>query len=898
MESIRSKIGLQFIVSNGSIAAHFCLSIVLARLLTPSEIGIFSITAVFVGFTQVFRDFGVVSFIKRQKSLTPELLRSATGVLFTSSWIIAGLLYLSTDLWANFFKQPGIHEIMPVLALGFVFIPFGSIPQAVLAREMDVRKTTVVTGISTLVYISTCITLASMGFSYMSMAWSNLASIVVSGVTLSLMMPRELRVGPSFRGWGRVVQFGAGAMLTSSLKAVDTALPDTLLGKLSGPYDVGIFSRANSTVNILNTVTGPTVNYFALPYLAKVHHGGRKLNDELARTVAYLTAIMWPALVVTGVMANDIILFLYGAAWRESAAVIPWLCLASGIQVTFAIMQPAMTAMGRPYVSAVPLALTLSAKLLAALFFFDGTLVSYARAVAIAECVSIPAYLWLSRRYIGMKVSDWVKSLRASVGVTVVILLQIMVCDRIFDVVISPFWSLVIAAIWLIPGWTLTILYLKHPLSLELKKAAGQLWRRGIEPDQGAVQATGSRVVVYGAVACAPPPPPALRQFRDTVKHAVRMQYDLLKWRSGSLAKLNYRSYLTPWVVNRGDEAIVQASCQTMGKFRDDLVFVRANWEDRRGFGSRPGAQAPDLIAVCGSGYIAFDRAGVMAKRISEDLRAMDATSVPVVLYGIGVNRLLNAEGGNAPPVSPEDESTLRRLLERATAISVRDKGSLQELSRYTTKPVRLVGDPAFFLCEAKPSPPFSINRRAPGKPLVGVNFPFHGPDATNRIRKDLPAYIDMLKQIQQLTQCNFNYMMHFEAEQVVVKMIAARGVQMDVISGDPDTLCRGYANLNVHLGGMLHSCILASSAGTPSVALAYDIKHFGFFELLGLEDYCLSAVPFDGDKVIAAVQRALANEAALRAVIHATRSRMEKEADAFVADCLASMNHGGEHAA
>jgi O-antigen/teichoic acid export membrane protein len=471
LNNIRKKVGLQFIVSNGSMAAHFGLSIVLARLLTPSEIGIFSITAVFVGFAQVFRDFGVVSFIKRQKSLDPEVLRAAIGVLLTSSWIIAAALYFSTNLIATFFKQPGVKDIMPILALGFVFIPFGSIPQAVLARNVDVAKTTLATALSTVVYITTCITLAKLGFSYMSMAWANLAGIVTSGIALTLMMPKGLPFLPSLKGWKTVINFGAGAMAASSLKALDTAIPDLLLGKLSGPRQVGIYSRANSTVNILNTVTSPTINYFALPYLAKAHHDGHDLSLDISRTVGYLTGFMWPALVVTSLMSDDIIMFLYGPAWRDSAIVVPWLCAVCSIQICFAIVQPALTAMGRPYLSAVPVALVLVVKITLALFLFDGTLISFARAVAIAETVSIPVYIYITTKHVNMGWRAWWQAVRGSTLVSFVILMQGMLFDRwIFASVLSPFFSLLIAMTWLLPGWFIAIIYLKHPLLAELKK--------------------------------------------------------------------------------------------------------------------------------------------------------------------------------------------------------------------------------------------------------------------------------------------------------------------------------------------------------------------------------------------------------------------------------------------
>lgn len=469
MSSIRKKLGIQFFASNSATITYFLMSLILSRLLSPKEIGIFSITAVLVGFTHVFRDFGVASYIRSQKVLTEEVLRASIGVLFTSSWIIAAALYISAGYWADYFNQPGISQIMHVQAIGFIIIPFGSIPQAVLGRNMDVQKSTIVTFFSVIVYASTCTGLAYLGFSYMSMAWANLANIIASSLGLVLLSPKGLPRMPSFKGWKRVVHFGAGAMTTSALKAIDVALPDILLGKISGPHNVGIFSRGNSTVNIFNGVATPTVNYFALPYLAKTHHGGENVGQQVGKSIAYLSGIMWPALVVMGAMAKDVISLLYGAAWVESATIVPWLCVCAAIQIGFLVLQPALTAINKPYLSAVPVALVIVVKVILGIWTFDkGNLVSFARAVAIAELSAVPLYLFLLDRYIGLKIIDWFNSVSSSVKLCGFVFLQMILLNFALPNVELPVLRIALAAIWIIPGWIAAIFLFRHPLKDEI----------------------------------------------------------------------------------------------------------------------------------------------------------------------------------------------------------------------------------------------------------------------------------------------------------------------------------------------------------------------------------------------------------------------------------------------
>ncbi len=472
LSSIRKKLGIQFVASNGATITYFLMSLVLSRILSPSEIGIFSITAVLVGFTHVFRDFGVSSFIRRQKVLTNEIVQAATGVLFTSSWIIAVLLYVSAQYWANFFKQPGIVDIMHIQAIGFLIIPFGSIPSSILARAMDVEKTSIVIGISVVVYASTCITLAYMGFSYMSMAWANLLNIIVSSIGFMLLRPKGIPWKPSFKGWKQVAHFGAGAMSTSALQAVDIALPDLILGRISGPHNVGIFSRGNSTVNIFNTIAGPTINYFSIPYLAKAHHGGENVGKEVARTISFLTGIMWPALVATAILAKDIIRLLYGPNWAESADVVPWLCLAAAVQIGFLVLEPALIALNKPYLSAMQVGLIVLFKIILGVYSFsNGDLISFARAVAIAEFLAFPVQLYLLQRYVGLRVGDWVRSVAASIKLSVLLLVFVLLFKLAIQPIENPLLRILLAAVCLTPSWIFGVFLTRHPLAKEVTSA-------------------------------------------------------------------------------------------------------------------------------------------------------------------------------------------------------------------------------------------------------------------------------------------------------------------------------------------------------------------------------------------------------------------------------------------
>jgi polysaccharide pyruvyl transferase WcaK-like protein len=115
----------------------------------------------------------------------------------------------------------------------------------------------------------------------------------------------------------------------------------------------------------------------------------------------------------------------------------------------------------------------------------------------------------------------------------------------------------------------------------------------------------------------------------------------------------------------------------------------------------------------------------------------------------------------------------------------------------------------------------------------------------------------------------------------------------MHVVSGGVGDLLAGYSRLNAHIGGMLHSCILAASTGTPCIGLSYDIKHAGFFKALDLSNLCVPTVPWPSDLIFETVLDVLAREAELRRHIQQRREAFRSKALGFLVDALPTVMHG-----
>ena len=90
---------------------------ILSRILTPVEVGIFAIAAVFSSLASNFRDFGVAEYLIQEQALTPDKIRAAFGVNIAVSWLMGLLIFSASGLTGEFYRSPGITDVMRVQAL-------------------------------------------------------------------------------------------------------------------------------------------------------------------------------------------------------------------------------------------------------------------------------------------------------------------------------------------------------------------------------------------------------------------------------------------------------------------------------------------------------------------------------------------------------------------------------------------------------------------------------------------------------------------------------------------------------------------------------------------------------------------------------------------------------------
>ncbi|WP_219118165.1 oligosaccharide flippase family protein [Janthinobacterium sp. UMAB-56] len=325
-------------------------SMVLSRLLTPAEVGVYSLGAVLVALAQVVRDFGVGQYLIQEKQLDVVKLRAALATSLLVAWLLAGLVMLASAPLAHFYGEPRLTLVLRLLAINFLLIPFSALTLPMLRRQLRFRAIYAINAANSVVNLLVAVLLALHGYSYMSMVWAALAASCASLLVSLLVRPAELPWLPGRRGLGAIARFGAYATGGGLVDEAGVAAPDLIIGKLIGIESLALFGKAQSVLNIFNQAITSAISPVVFPLLAARARGeGGQGGAEGAylRTISYMTALAWPFFLFLACMALPLVKVLYGTQWLGCVPLIRIMCLSSAVYSMFSMARYLLVATGQ-----------------------------------------------------------------------------------------------------------------------------------------------------------------------------------------------------------------------------------------------------------------------------------------------------------------------------------------------------------------------------------------------------------------------------------------------------------------------------------------------------------------------------------------------------------------------
>lgn len=317
------KRGIGWMIASQGVLQALALvtTFVIARSMSPRDVGLASEASVFVNLALIMVDFGVGSLIVQRPALTEEQISTlfwigmAIGVVLT-----AGAVVLSDPI-AQLYGEPQVRDLFVVLSLTFLVTAPGIVPGALLTRELQFRRLETRTIIATVVSATIAIVMAVSGFGPWAIVAQGLAMATVSTVLLwraTSWRPSKVFVASSVRSFAGFTSNVLGARMLSWGNA---NLDNLIVGRFLGADALGVYSLAFAVALILVTRIATPITQVFFPAFSKIRDR-EQIADVWLRAIRVLAFVVVPAMLGLMVVGPDLVQALFGARWHQAGSVI------------------------------------------------------------------------------------------------------------------------------------------------------------------------------------------------------------------------------------------------------------------------------------------------------------------------------------------------------------------------------------------------------------------------------------------------------------------------------------------------------------------------------------------------------------------------------------------------
>ena len=142
-----------------SFISQFILSILLARILDPSDYGVFAMIAVFLNLGLLLSDFGLGYAIIYYKKFPAGFPNSVFTLNLIFGVVITLTLFLSASYVSAFYGTPVLMPLLQVISITYLISSFGVVGLSLLKKELRFRKITLIENVSLFISFAAAILL-------------------------------------------------------------------------------------------------------------------------------------------------------------------------------------------------------------------------------------------------------------------------------------------------------------------------------------------------------------------------------------------------------------------------------------------------------------------------------------------------------------------------------------------------------------------------------------------------------------------------------------------------------------------------------------------------------------------------------------------------------------------
>ena len=306
-------------------AVTFVVTLVLARILSPSDYGTVALLSIFLAVAGVLVDSGFGNALIQKKNATELDFNSVFYVSIGIGFVAYIALFFMAPFVAAFYNSDILVPILRVSATTLLFASINSVQNAALARKLLFKLSFRVSLLSTIASAITGIVLAVLGYGPWALVWSVFSSNLVGTVARWIAIGWRPKLMFSFDSLKGLFSYGWKVSVTGLVDTLYNNIYGLLIGKMYSKEDLAFVNKGRHMPELLMQTISATLSRVAFPVMSQVQDDDVRIRSMMSKVLKVSCFAVFPVLGFCAVSAKSITIILFGEKWLP---IVPYMQLA------------------------------------------------------------------------------------------------------------------------------------------------------------------------------------------------------------------------------------------------------------------------------------------------------------------------------------------------------------------------------------------------------------------------------------------------------------------------------------------------------------------------------------------------------------------------------------------
>ncbi len=322
--------------------------IILARILSPNDLGLFGTALLTLSILEAFSQTGFNAALIQKKENTEQYLNSAWSMSVLRGFVIFGLLYFMAPYVASFFNSPESSKIIRILAFSVVLRGFNNIGLVYFQKELKFEKMFISSFVPTVIEFAAVVSFAFVLRNVWSLVIGQLIGAMAALVCSYLLHSFRPRIKIEISKVKELFGYGKWIMWSTLIMFFVTQGDDIFVGRFFGVTALAFYQLAFRIANIPTTEIANVFSQVTFPAYSKLQDNIPRLQEAYLRVFQLVTFLSFPIGGLILVLAPEFTAIFLGEKWLAIVPVMRILVISGMIRSIANTAYTVFMAIGKP----------------------------------------------------------------------------------------------------------------------------------------------------------------------------------------------------------------------------------------------------------------------------------------------------------------------------------------------------------------------------------------------------------------------------------------------------------------------------------------------------------------------------------------------------------------------